>query len=224
LGDYSHSNPSNRIRARRLLETLMPRAMEMSQASEGFEPAEASDLFKALQPHLRMDSFQGVHIYPGKAGGWHADIVLSGLPTGLPSLLGTPSTFPCSTRGEAEHQALAMLAVMIGLARENDRSARRPEADVAVFEYEDLVLRVPILMLESIKATAGTPDQEYVAARLAEIRKELTDAPRLDMQAAMKLDDEGRARLYAVAAMALLAGFVRWPIPEDRPPPSHGRA
>lgn len=218
MGAYNHNNPSNRIRARRLLDQMMPRALDQAGAKAGFEPNEASELFKALQPHIRMECLDGVHVYRTRLGGWHADITLKGLPAGLPRVLGTPAAFPCSSREEAENSALAILALIVGLARENDLKGPPGEAAEAAFAFEGVVLRVPIAMLEALKEKAGLPDEEYVLARLSEIRQELTDRPWLDLDVAESLGPEAMTRLHAVAAMALLAGIPRWPLPEDLPP------
>lgn len=220
MGEYNHSNPTNRIRARRLLEQMMPRALEQASAKKGFEPGDASDLFKALRPYIRTEILEGVHVYRTRLGGWHADVVLKDvLPLGLPRILGTATALPCATRSEAEQSAVAILAVLIGLARENERKGEPQKPGDAVFMLDDLSLRIPIAMLEELVATIGMPDTEYVLKRLSEIRQELTDRPKLDEAAVRRLDPEQMASLHAVAAMALLAGIPRWPQPEDAPPP-----
>jgi hypothetical protein len=70
-------------RGRRLLKELLPWARsEAKKDSLKFEPKSA--LGRASMSHVSEDKLDAVMIYPAPKGGWHGDVVLKGVPPGVP--------------------------------------------------------------------------------------------------------------------------------------------
>lgn len=206
------------MRARTRLKALMARVKVGEFETEQIGEFDASEMFKAVEPHITADSFDGVHIYPAPAGGWHADITLKGLPPGLPPVLGTPVSMPCLTRGEAERTAERMLALFVRRISERDRSEDAVRSQRVPFEYDDVGVFVPREFLDAIAKKAGTPPEGLAKRRLAEIRAELTDRATIDEDVVRGFSPEQMGRFQTVLAIALLSGINRWPEPAPMPP------
>lgn len=221
LSGYNPKNPANRLRARRNLEAMMKEIMAEPPKGDRFSEGEKSPLFESMAPHLKMERLDGLHIYPGPAGGWHADISFRDLPAGIPNVIGTPKALPCRTRDEAVEAAHAMLSMFIGMMLETEGKPSTAKSDNATFIYDGITLRIPIGMLEAIKEAAGEPMPDYVRQRLSEVREEFGGGPGiLDFAAVSALDRPRLLNLHAIAAMALLAGIHRWPETVDVGPPA----
>lgn len=207
------------MRARQRLKSMMEQAKaDALQEKEGQE-FHSSNVFKALEPHLTLESFDGIHIYPGPVGGWHADLTLRGLPTGLPNVLGTPKAMPCSSREEAERMAGEMLATFVRLVTGRKHDKDSALAGNAAFSYDSVTLFIPLGLLAEIERVGGAPPEGYARKRLSEIRRELTDQPEIDGKVMESLSDEQVRRFQAVLALGLLSGISRWPETQDLPPP-----
>lgn len=226
MGEYSYNNPTNKMRARRLLKSYYDEAMEKAQQRnakpDASDSMEASPLFQAVARHLTLENLDGLHIYPGPAGGWHADVTLRGMPAGVNEVLGTPKMMPCRTREEAVTAGKEILTMLIQIATSDlvKRDSTLPE-DVAPFLLDEVTIYLPLELLDKVKKTAGTPDDDYVRQRLTEVRQEIGGGHPITKAMVEALPREKFIALQALSAMALLAGVPRWPeIPDSGPVPS----
>jgi hypothetical protein len=72
---------------------------------------------------FRLSDLDAVMVYEAQAGdppGWHGDVVMRRELLPLSDTLGTKTAHPCSTRVEAEAAALNSLAMIVGLAAQDD--------------------------------------------------------------------------------------------------------
>jgi len=217
MSNYNYSNPSNKMRARKLLQELMPRARQRLQQGKGnLENAALSHIAENMSRVLSVDKLDGIHIYPGPKGGWHADLTLKGMPPGYPTIMGTPKAMPCTSRENAVDQAIWILAAFLQTAADAETSAKEMEA---VFEFDSVALNVPVQLIEKMSSATEKPTLSYVRHRLDEIRQELgTD--RITREFVERLDEKRKLGLMSVVLMALSVGIFRWPQTEDKGPPS----
>ena len=219
MGNYNHNNPTNKMRARRLLASIMEEARKEADKG-GFETGHASHLFENMARYLDEDKLDGIHIYPAPLGGWHTDLSFKDMPTGTPPVVGTPKAHPCKSREEAVDTAVQMLAAIIGDIRNKDDQDANGER-TAAFEIDSVTLYVPVDMLDEIRSAAGPtglPADDYVRSRLDETRKKFGGKRGIDADVMESLTHEQKMELHVVAAMALLAGFIRWPESMDMAP------
>ena len=98
----------------RLLAELLPRAREIARTDP--KAGEVSPwIAEAFRDHgFGIGDLEAVMVYPAEPGmpaGWHGDVMFSRTMDPLPNMIGTPTTEPCRTRGEAEARALELLAM-----------------------------------------------------------------------------------------------------------------
>lgn len=216
---YKPNNPENRMRARALLRKLLPAAREQAAKSSEYSIEPASDVGENSIPHYKIDRCIGVHIYTGDKGGWFADLQFEGLPAGIPPVLGTPVECPHQTREEALAKAAQMLTMVIA----NDRPAPPAAEAKAAFPFDDLVVHVPSPFIERLrKDVPYEPTREEALESLTAFRDEVCGSKNLTQELADGLSEAAKVRLLAVCTMAILAGIVRFPEFEEKPPPPRG--
>jgi Uncharacterized protein conserved in bacteria len=212
---YDHSKFDNRRKAFFMLKKLLPEAERLA-ATFDLSGKSMTPIMDALSPHLHITRVAGVHIYKGDKGGWFFDIVFKDLPPGLPTIIGQPSSMPCETREEAEKAATNMLAALV---QQRDKPLPDQVEAEAVFQFDEVYIYIPTEIVASLERS-GAPDLGYVRQRLAEIRKAFAGDGVMTKEVVDRLNDDQMTRLYAVVAMAVAAGIIRWPEPDEAPPRS----
>jgi len=208
---YNYNKFDNRRKAKFMLEKLLPQAEEFAkQQQPGEKVGEPASLMGAnAVKHLRISAVSGVHIYQGERGGWFADLTFDGLPPGVPSVIGTPSSEPNGTREEAIQEAIGILATVIVV------EANRPAADeepVAIFEFDNIALTIPSAMIRDLEANISQkPGVAYIAQRLDGLRDQLADGRPFTEETFRNLPEDDKRRVVAIAALAVAEGMIRWP-------------
>lgn len=123
------------------LKSWMPRLrakIDLSDTSESMEPT--SMIAQAITDRLTEKNFDAVIIRESH-GGWHADVLLKGLPAGIGNVLGTPEEEPLASRMEAEKAAVMILRGLLRIALENARARHdRPKDDLRPFTLHRVTL------------------------------------------------------------------------------------
>lgn len=200
--------------ARRLLKRLLPDALEAAKRDDG-EAIAGTAVAEGMHSHLTLEKLDGVAIYEGEHGGWHADVVFRDMPPGVPGVMGTPVGTPLPTRQAAQDMAPVMLRYVVRLALTKPAAPRDP-----VFEYHGGTIQIPAHILQSLYA-AGFAESGYTAERavqrVAEIEADLFPDGFSVARYEQLTEDENR-RLIAVMTMALATGVFRYPVPQPGPP------
>lgn len=217
-------DPESLATARQVLDELLPHARR--KAAEPADPLvlrAGSAVGRSALPHYRIANCVGVAIYQGEKGGWFADLWFEDVPAGIPPIIGTPLAEPHSAPQEALAYAIDTLALLI---THEDRPKPDPEAVMAAFPFDGVVIPIPSQMVADLREMAGDrtpPTPEYVRERIEAFRAEVLDGEPLTAERANAFPQETAARLMSIAAMALLVGIVRVPESVEADPPSPGR-
>lgn len=198
------------LEAARLLDKLKKEA----RPPENGRARAASALGEAAFRHMSIEKASGVHVYQGDRGGWFADITFDDMPAGVSPCLGTPTHHPLKTRDEAMAAArgLVELVMSLDLARDAAPPASELPDGMAAFLFHGAVVPLPIAMLDALRDQMPfKPDEEYVLDRLDQLTRLLGDPDEVDADKVAAAPPEFVKALIPVAAMALLAGVLRFP-------------
>ena len=205
--------------ARRLLQEVLPWARE--QHARGEHGAETSAPLGATTfAHITEDKMEGLHIYQGPKGGWHADITFRNMPKGIANAIGSPVETPMLTRAEAEHAAKLMVVMVLEIARKNaERAAAKPDP---VFMLHDLSFKLRsnlpsalVHFMPELLAGYGSPLQ--AARRIESLLDEMCPEG-FNADVFEKWDMEKRMKLIAVLQCAVVSGLYVYPMRQDKGP------
>jgi hypothetical protein len=137
------------VEAADLLRQVLPEALK---AAEGAKGVAMSPLGNAFFDHATLERMRGVHVYRGERGGWFADLTFRDMPPGITSVIGTPVSMPCHSRGEALAQVIHMVAMVVATEKARDSGMRPgPSAD-PVFLMGGLEITIKAAALAEISA------------------------------------------------------------------------
>lgn len=136
---YNHKDYKNMQVAKNRLKKTVEMVRASKEYKNGSYRADAvSMLAQSMLPHLKKNSLKALHIYEAVLGGWHADLELRGMPTGINRMLGTPVASPCDTREEAENFGYHLVATVLSMIESGSLSALDEKAidgSLAFFEF-----------------------------------------------------------------------------------------
>lgn len=213
MAEYDDDGTADALKAKALLDELLPLAKaELSKFRESADETSSSmsTLMRNMLPHLSVDRLSGVHIYPTKTGGWHADVVLSGMPKGIPNVFGTPVEMPCISESAARDAAVYILVSILMAIEDHAENDEKGREGFCAFEYEGVTLSVPQELVDIIAEEADELSREYVLQRLAEIKSEL-GVTYFTPEVLHEFDQEQMASFQSVLLMALSLDIFRWP-------------
>jgi hypothetical protein len=212
---YRHKELDNRRKAKTLLQKLLPQAIDTAKEVSQ-DDLEASVLGANTIKWLRLSHCTGVHVYQGAKGGWFADLTFTGLPAGVPEIIGTPVSLPKATREEAIQEGLELLAVVIAQERKQHETADEP---IAVFDFDKIALQIPSALIQQLDGSGlEKPGPAHTMKRLDEIRTQMTGGEPFTAENFNRLSREDQLAVVAVAAVAITHGIVRWPLPKEAMP------
>jgi len=172
-------------------------------------------LANATAPYVTEDNFDSLVIYPGKRGGWHADLVLRAVPPGVPNTMGTPVGSPCATWEEAENHGRKILTLALAISAEN-RAA--PKAHKPVFLLYDATIKLePAGLAYYAQHEFTISSRPIIAAALDGIIPSLfpDGCSKAKFEA---LSDNKKLILTRLVYVAALAGIYAYPLRKDAPP------
>lgn len=191
----------------------VPEFIELAHAllNDGFaqELRLGTGLGRATLPHLRVENLAAVLISPAPFGGYHADLVFTGVPPGICNTLGTPVSTPEPTCEAAEATAVRILALLL----HRNRLVLAPSSDPeqVIFQLHGTEFEVPFSEVQS-HAFDGDPNIETaIRASLDSfvtnhMNGEVTDAT---IEA---LSSKGRQELSWLLSSALSCRICRHPV------------
>jgi len=206
---------------RRLLRQLLPdlrRGITLANTEDGLQPT--SILGLSMMVRIRFENLDAL-VIRRSATGWHADVVLTGLPTGVSNVMGTPESHPLPDQEEALKAGTEILRQLCRQAMENAAAVRdMPQKDLRPFELHGHTFQIPGLVVDqiaqvwSVVGPALMPDRETARVQLTQTLIQLMGSDRLDPDLYEALPDVDKSRIGIGMATLLLFGEFRHP---DRP-------
>ena len=206
---------------RLLLGKLLPQLrQEVSLASPDGVLQPTSLIGQSLMGRIGYDNLDALVIRKS-SGGWHADVILKGLPVGVSNVMGTPEARPLPDREAAVAAGTGILRQLCRLAAENALAGRdMVQQDTRPFELHGYTFQIPGEIVEhvgQIWAMAGrdlVPDAETARNLLTEnlVRTMGTDS--FDPERYGALANDEKTSIGITMATLLQFGEFRHP---DRP-------
>jgi len=206
--------------ARRLLQEVLPWAREQL-ATADTRAESSSTLGETTFAHITEDKFEGLYIYQGPKGGWHADITFRNMPRGIANAIGSPVESPFRTRAEAEGAGKQLVVLALEVSRKNAERAAAEKPD-PVFRLYDLEFKLRsdlpsalVHFMPELLAGYGSPLQ--AAGRIESLLDEM--CPRgFNAHVFKKWDMEKQMKLIAVLQCSVVSGLYVYPPRQDQAP------
>lgn len=206
---------------RRLLKRLLPelrREISLASVEGALQPT--SRIGQSMMMRVRAENLDAL-VIRRSVGGWHADVVLTGMPVGVSNVMGTPEAAPLPDRDAALAAGTRILRQLCRLSMENELAVRdMPERDIRPFELHGYTFEIPGEMVDRIGevwAAVGpalVPDAAIARAQLRANLVRLMGGDRFDPDLFAALPGEEKTRLGISMATLLLFREFRHP---DRP-------
>lgn len=219
---------------RRRLKELLGRARMAARKDRDGVLEPKSMLGQSLTDVVEEKHLEALVVYEEGAGRWYGDLVLKGLPVGMPTIMGTPVQHPRATREEAMKDAWHILVAILKAIEERKRAPRdKPREDVRIFELHGCSFSIPGSLIDEMskKADAFAKGLDYgpedAIAHLERVIEEIMPGGVFDPEVFESLPNEMRLRLYAAMSLALIFGEFRYPhhtAEEDEPSSSEVNA
>jgi hypothetical protein len=160
-------------------------------------------------------------------GGWHADVILTGMPVGVSNVMGTPEAAPLPSREEALRAGTGILRQLCRLAVENELAYREvPAKDTRPFQIHGHVFDMPGRLIDDITAVWGAhgrelvPDAEAARGQLTAALDRHMGGDRFDPGLFSALAEEDRGLILISMATLMVFGDFRHPErPQAEPAP-----
>ena len=206
---------------RRLLNALLPRLRkEVSLASPESVMQPTSIIGQSLMGRIGYDNLDAL-IIRRSSGGWHADVILKGMPVGVSNVMGTPEAHPLPSREAALEAGTGILRQLCRLATENALAGReKPLEDTRPFELHGHTFQIPGPVVEQVGliwAAMGqglVPDAETARNQLSENLVRTMGSDSFDPERYETLPEDEKSSIGIAMATLLQFGEFRHP---DRP-------
>lgn len=136
---------------RRLLKRLLPelrREISLASVEGALQPT--SRIGQSMMMRVRAENLDAL-VIRRSAGGWHADVVLTGMPVGVSNVMGTPEAAPLPDRDAALAAGTQILRQLCRLSMENELAVRdMPERDIRPFDLHGYTFEIPGEMVDRI--------------------------------------------------------------------------
>jgi hypothetical protein len=212
---------------RRRLKEMLARARAEAKKTEGGSALQANSVLgQSVMSHIRESNLGALVVYEDGPGKWYGDLVLKGLPPGVPDILGTPTSTPRSSQKEALRDAYYILVGILRAIHERETTPReKPQEDQRVFRLYDFEFTLPGEAVDTVfglsivsdlaEDYSGDDALDFVRRKVEAITKgeELTDEL-LDTAT-----EDQKAHLMAAMATALAHGEFSYPRRETSHPP-----
>jgi hypothetical protein len=205
---------------RRRLKKLMGRARaEARKLGRDTEMRPLSVLGQSMTGRITEKNFHALVVYQGSKGGWFGDLVLKGMPTGVPDAMGTPSSDPRATREEALRDAFAVLVGILAQIDEYDRAGHDTKpGDGRVFELYGFSFTIPGEMVDGasgLAQLAGVVESysfEDAQDFISRATREISGVREFSGEMYDEASPEAKSRLLAAIATMMIFGHFRYPV------------
>ena len=204
------------------LRALLPKALAAARRGDAPALESCTGTARALFSYLTKDNLHALEVYPGRLGGWQADLVFKGLPPGVVTRMGTIVSNPHETKKDAEAEGYKVLvSVLAAIAKSCPEARRSPR----VFQLYNLEIELPNSVMQ-VAAETQPPFADMFSAQQSAITflegklRELMPSG-FSYEAFEALPGAAKVSIFAAAAQAASRGVVKYPMREALPPGSH---
>ncbi|MFG6080515.1 hypothetical protein ACEUZ9_001119 [Paracoccus litorisediminis] len=140
-----------RQRIGELLPSLMAENVVDRRRGSAMAPEPGNRSSQQFTDLLRAEHLHALVVYR-RGTGWYADLILRGLPVGIPTVLGTPASTPRKSRSEAEAEGRQILKSILCVIHENEHASRdrMPDTSQRYFWLHDTEIFLPVEIIEQI--------------------------------------------------------------------------
>ncbi|WP_089175559.1 hypothetical protein [Bosea sp. AS-1] len=192
---YDHSKHENRLRASALLQELKGKLTDIGTSTLDVKTMTAASSLE----WWRLSKVEGVHVYQADDG-WHADVVFSNLPPGVPTIIGSPGSY--QTRSAALNGAIRQLSI---LAVNDKLPPPRTREGFRWFKFDNVEVPVNAELIETFPerlAAEGYTDFK-AKGRLAWLRNQFADDNPMTAKIFQSLDQDDQNSIRIACAIAL---------------------
>lgn len=103
-----------------------------------------SVLGKSVMSRIKVKNFDALIVYEDGPGKWYGDLILKGMPPGVPNSLGTATSTPRSSAKEATNDCYMILVGILRAMHERDNASHdKTLEDIRVFEIHGIEFSIP---------------------------------------------------------------------------------
>lgn len=201
--------------------------IKIGDGQSGLQPT--SHMGGSVLQLIKTKNLDAIVVYENRHG-WYADVVLKGLPTGIPNVMGTPTSEPLATRDEAEKSAVQLLKTILRTAMENDIAHHDiKRVDMRPFQLHNVTFDIPGEVVDKAKqiwdeigSTGALGTAEDAQDRLKMNLADISGGDHFDEDAWNAASDDQRSNVLANMATLLVFGIAKHPDsihPDDVPAP-----
>jgi hypothetical protein len=208
---------------RRRLKKRLGQARAMAKKEDtSFATKSKTLVAQSLIETVRERNLDALIVYEDGAGKWFGDLVLKGLPPGVPSILGTPTSMPRSSFEEAEQDAFHVLVGILASIEEQKTTKRdMPVDNKRVFELYNMDFKIDPRSVDKARELAAElvlngllpkdlSEDDLKQHLQASVEHLLVD-DRIEEAAFENADDRTKALIYSAMSMLLNFGVFRFP-------------
>ena len=177
---------------------------------------------QSLMEIVREKNLDALIVYEGEPGEWFGDLVLKGLPPGVPTILGTPTSMPRSSFEDAEGDAYQVLVAILASIQEQKTTKRdRPVDNMRVFQLYNMDFKIDPASVDKARGFAAEMaasgllpkdlDEGDVKAQLDLALAPILIDGRIEEAAFKGADDRTKALMYSSMSLLLNFGVFRHP-------------
>ena len=208
---------------RRRLKKRWGQAKAMAKAkNEHFTLQSKTVVAQSMLEIVREKNLDALIVYEGKAGNWFGDLVFKGLPPGVPTIMGTPTSMPRSNFEDAERDAFQILVGILASIEEQKTTKRdRAIEDMRVFQLYNMDFNIDPASIEKARVLAADMaasgllpkdlDEGDVKAQLDLALAPILIDGRIEEAAFKGADDRTKALMYSSMSLLLNFGVFRHP-------------
>lgn len=205
---------------RKRLKEWLPRARaELKKRKGSLSSAPTSVLGQSLTDRVDKKNLDCIMVYETSPGKWYADIILKGLPRGIPNTLGTPVSLPKADREEAIKEGFIILMTMLA-AIEDRKTIKRDQKfhDTRYFHLYGMQFSLPGNAVDEAARLIDSTEGELAYA--VEHAIQALDISVLDVFGESDMSSEvfaaasERKRIGLLTAMGVLLTFGIFRYPE----------
>ena len=176
-----------------------------------------SVLGKSVMSRIKSKNFDALIVYEDGPGKWYGDLILKGMPSGVPDSLGTATSTPRSSPQEATNDCYMILVGILRAMNERDNSSHdKALEDIRVFDIHGIEFSVPgeavDMAYELSQMTFGADyTGDDALAFVGRVVDEIACGEDLTEDVLKGISDEMNQKLTTAMSLALMRGEFHYP-------------